>query len=76
MTLDTDKIDDAALAILSLTLHDGDRVWKGIDWEITNRLYDKGLIEDPRHKAKSLILTTVGVERARIVLEREFTKAE
>ena len=25
--LDTDKLDDAALAILSLTLHDGDRVW-------------------------------------------------
>ena len=27
--LDTDKLDDAALAILSLTLHDGNRVWKG-----------------------------------------------
>ena len=25
--LDTDKLDDAALAILSLTLHDGNRVW-------------------------------------------------
>ena len=35
MTLDTDKIDDAALAILSLTLHDGDRVWKGIDWNLS-----------------------------------------
>jgi hypothetical protein len=28
--LDTDKLDNAALAILSLTLHDGNRVWKGI----------------------------------------------
>lgn len=26
MKLDTDKLDDAALAILSLTLHDGRRV--------------------------------------------------
>ena len=74
MTLDTDKIDDAALAILSLTLHDGDRVWKGIDWHITNRLHDKGLIEDPRHKAKSLTLTQEGLERAREILAREFSK--
>ena len=29
MDLDTDKLDDAALAILSLTLHDVRRVWKG-----------------------------------------------
>jgi len=41
MTLDTDKIDNAALAILSLTLHDGDRVWKGIDWHITDRLFEE-----------------------------------
>lgn len=61
MTLDTDKIDDAALALLSLTLHDGDRVWKGIDWEITDRLFAKGLIYDPKNKGKSLSLTPGGV---------------
>jgi len=31
MNLDEEKIDDAALAILSLTLHNERRVWKGID---------------------------------------------
>jgi hypothetical protein len=31
MTLSTDKIDDAALALLYLTLHDGDHAWKGFD---------------------------------------------
>ena len=40
--LDTDRLDDAALAILSLMLHDVNRVWKGIDWEITDRLHAKG----------------------------------
>lgn len=74
MTLDTDKIDDAALAILSLTLHDGDRVWKGIDWDITDRLFAKGLIHDPKNKAKSLTLTQEGLERAREILAREFSK--
>ncbi len=31
MELDTDKIDDAVLALLLLGRHDGDRVWKGFD---------------------------------------------
>ncbi|WP_255418968.1 hypothetical protein [Paraglaciecola sp. MB-3u-78] len=39
MDIDKDKIDDAALALMYLTLHDNFRVWKQIDWEVTNRLY-------------------------------------
>lgn len=30
--IDWGRIDDTALALLWLTLHDGDRVWKQIDW--------------------------------------------
>jgi hypothetical protein len=66
--LDTDKLDNAALAILSLTLHDGNRVWKGIDWSIANRLHEKGLIHDPVGKAKSLALTEAGLARAEAAL--------
>ena len=33
MALDTDKIDDAVLALLFLTRHDQWRAWKGFDWE-------------------------------------------
>ncbi|MGJ8605559.1 MAG: DUF6429 family protein [Marivita sp.] len=76
MALDIDKIDDAALAILSLTLHYGDQVWKGVDWAITDLLHNKGLIEDPRRKTKSLTLMPEGIERAQAVLAREFTKVE
>jgi hypothetical protein len=76
MTLDTDKIDDAALAILSLTLHEGDRVWKAIDWQITDRLFEKGLIYDPKNKGKSLSLTPEGIAQARAILAREFSKLE
>lgn len=32
MDIDTDKIDDAVLALLQLTLHDDDRAWKGF-WQ-------------------------------------------
>jgi hypothetical protein len=31
MEIDADKIDRAVLALLWLTLHDGDRAWKGHD---------------------------------------------
>jgi len=36
MALDNDKIDQSVLALLLLGLHDGDRAWKGFDWEAMN----------------------------------------
>lgn len=74
LEFDTDKLDDAALAILSLSLHDGNRVWKGIDWAITDRLHAKGLIANPVGKAKSLMLTEDGLARAEAVLAAVFAK--
>jgi hypothetical protein len=41
MEYDEDKIDDAVLALLYLTLHDHYRAWKGHDWEALNRLYER-----------------------------------
>ena len=49
---DDEKIDDAVLALLLLGRHDGDRAWKGDDWEAMNRLYEKGFISDPTRKGK------------------------
>ncbi len=72
--IDTDKLDAAALAILSLTLHDGSRVWKGIEWDITDRHYQKGLVENPAGKAKSLVLTEQCLELAKRALEEQFGK--
>ena len=74
MHLDTDRIDDTALAILILTLHDGHRVWKGLDWQITDRLHRKGLIDDARGKAKSIALTDEGLARAERMLAEIFGK--
>jgi hypothetical protein len=46
MDYDYDKIDDMTLALMCLTLHDEAygkaRVWKGFDWDILDRLYEKG----------------------------------
>jgi len=39
-------------------------------------LFEKGLIDNPKNKAKSLSLTPEGIAHARAVLAREFSKAE
>jgi hypothetical protein len=57
LVIDTDKIDEAVLALLHLTLHDGARAWKGHDWDALNRLHRKGMIDNPVSKAKSVVLT-------------------
>ena len=74
MALNTDKIDDAALALLYLTLHDGYRAWKGFDWDVLGRLHDKGMIDDPVGKVKSVVFTPEGLERAKALFEEMFEK--
>ena len=74
MALDTDKIDDAVLALLALTLHDGDRAWKGFDWDALDRLHRKGLIDNPVNKAKSVVLTNEGLRRAVALRDAMFAK--
>ena len=73
MEIDYDKIDEASLAILSLTLHGDDRVWKGLDWDILNRLHEKGYISDPMGKRKSVYLSSSGLKKAEEVMERMFS---
>jgi Domain of unknown function (DUF6429) len=69
MNLDTDKIDDAVLALLWLGLHDANRAWKGFDWGAMERLHTKGFISNPRGKTKSVVLSKIGLERAEELLQ-------
>jgi len=74
--LDKDRIDDAVLALLALGLHDYDRAWKGFDWETLDRLHAKGMIDNPRSKAKSVAFTDEGLRRSQALLAAMFTKSE
>ena len=74
MELDTDKIDEAVLALLYLGLHNGTRVWKGFDWESMNRLHERGYITDPRSSAKSVLFTEEGLKESERLLEKLFGK--
>ena len=60
VAIDEHKIDETILALLRLTLHDGCRAWKSLDWNSLNRLHEKGLIEDPVNRDKSVVLTQKG----------------
>jgi Domain of unknown function (DUF6429) len=74
MEIDEDKVDDAVLALLRLTLHDGRRAWKGFGWDTLDRLHRKGLIGDPVGKAKSVVLTEEGLRRSEALVASLFGK--
>ena len=76
MNIDTDKIDEAVLALLYLTLHDGSRAWKGFDWEAMNRLHEKGFISSPVGKAKSVLLTEKGLQESERLFRKLFIKKQ
>ena len=77
MDIDTDKIDEAILALLYLTRCDdkfGARAWKSHDWDALNRLHAKGYIGDPVSKAKSVALTEGGKAKAEELFRKLFGK--
>ncbi len=74
MNVDNDKIDDAVLALLYLTLDRDGRAWKGFDWSAMNRLHEKGMTDNPVSKAKSVVLTEEGIARSERLFRDMFTK--
>jgi hypothetical protein len=72
MDVNVDAIDEAVLALFQLTLHEGNRAWKGFDWGVLNRLYQKGLIADPVGREKSIWMTEQGLEASRRAFEGLF----
>jgi hypothetical protein len=73
--LDREKLSEAALAILGLTAH-GDhhivRAWKGMDWDLLDLLFEKGWIDDPKGKARSVVFTEEGARLSDEFLAKHF----
>lgn len=78
MEPDEDKIDDAVLALLSLTMHDesefGCRAWKNFDWSVMDRLHQRGYLDNPKNANKSVRMTPDGMKRSRELFDQLFTK--
>lgn len=72
---DYDKIDEVALALFVFAMHSdefGMRAWKGLAWEITDRMYEKGWIGDPKSTAKSVALSEEGERLAHEFARKHF----
>jgi len=77
MEIDEGKVDEISLALLYLTTFEdkwGFRTWKSYSWDVLDRLHESGYIEDPRRKAKSVLLTDEGVKRSKALFEKHFAK--
>jgi len=65
-----------ALTLLYLTTFEekgyGPRAWKGMDWEVMNRLHEKGHIGNPKSKAKSVHLTEEGSRLSGALFKKHF----
>ncbi len=70
--LDQDRIVECALAILGLSLHEDDRVWKNIDWGLLDEMHARGWITDPVNKNKSVYLTDAGLKNLESFQQKYF----
>ena len=73
MKLNEQKVDESVLAVLWLTFHDECRVWKTIDWEVMDRLHEKGFISNPASRVKSVELTEEGRAEAERAARKLFS---
>jgi len=76
---DKEKLTQTALVILWLGAHRDQlvtRVWKQMDWDLTDLLFEKGWISDPKTKAQSVVLTDEGEELAEALFKKHFSKRE
>ena len=63
MNVDPNKIEELAMALLSLTMfedHGATRAWKGFDWDVLDSLHARGWIGDPKGKQKSVVVFPAG----------------
>jgi hypothetical protein len=76
MDLNDEKLEQTVLALLYLNSFDdksgGKRAWKGMPWDVMDRLHQKGYISDPAKKSKSVWLTEEGARLSRASCEKLF----
>ena len=81
MEYNDDKVDEMALALLYLTHFQKRKefpfqAWKGLDWDVLNRLHEKEYIHDPKNKNKSVVFTEEGFELSKKLFQKHFGMKE
>ena len=76
MKYNEDMVDEIVLALMHLTTFNeasGYRTWKGHDWEVLDRLHQKGYIGNPKSKVRSVDLTADGKQRSEDLFRKHFS---
>ena len=80
MPYDKDKVDEATLALLYLSLtrapDGGGRAWKAYDLQTLTRLHQKGWLAPPKTRDITVNLTPAGVQQAETFFRKYFAGAE
>lgn len=64
---DQEKLAEIGLALLCLTARrdrSGARAWKSMDWDVMALMHERGWIGNPVGKAKSVLISEEGIEKA------------
>lgn len=75
MEYDKDKVDEMVLALLYLTSSRdkyATRAWKGLDWQVMERLHEKGYISNPRGKSASVVVSAEGARLSKELFFKYF----
>ena len=78
MDIDEEKLDEVVLALLYVTrFKDGPnmRTWKSYEWSILDRLHEKGFIDNPKSKSKSVVLFESAEVEGEKLINKYFAKA-
>ena len=76
--IDWNRVEEMTLTLMHLTSfdeHGALRSWKGHDWEVLNRLHERGWISNPVSKAKAVALTEEGARLSKELFEKHFLHA-
>lgn len=83
MKIDQEKLDEIVLALLfqnswmeKIGQVNVFQAWKSLDWDALARLHEKGLISNPKGKAKSIVMTGEGYSLAKELFEKHFAENE
>jgi hypothetical protein len=72
---DPDKVAEAAFALMWFAMEwdkHGIRAWKGMAWDVLDLLYERGLISNPKSKAKSVGIDEEGKRLAEELARKLF----
>jgi len=74
MDIDSEKLEQAVLALFQMTLSDDSRrrAWKSLPWSVLDALHQKGYISDPTTKNKAVWLTEKRAKLSEELFEKLF----